>query len=269
MRFGVAAVVLVSLVFAKPVPAQWLEYPTRGVPRTDDGKLNPNAPSPRTADGKPDLSGIWDIEHNRGCPPATCPDLSVGQEFVNLGWSLKGGLPYQPWAAALAKQRTAANRIDDPYSFCLPVGIVRLHTTPLLRKIIQVPELVVILSERNTAYRQIFTDGRPLPSDPQPSWVGYSTGRWDGDTLVVETSGFLDGLWLDANGSPLTDAATIIERFRRLSYGHLEIEMTINDPKAYTSPFTVKLNHSIVVDTELLDYVCHENERSTQHFVGK
>jgi len=221
------------------------------------------------ADGKPDFSGIWDVEHNRPCPPEACNDLPVPQEFVNIGWSLKGGLPYQPWAAALAKQRTEDNRKNDPNSFCLPTGIVRMHTTPLLRKIVQVPGLMVILNERNASYRQIFTDGRALPIDPQPSWVGYSTGKWEGDTLVVQTSGFVDGLWLDANGSPLTPAGKITEKFRRINFGRLEIELTVDDPKAYTSTWTVKLNELLMPDTELLDAICLENEKDTRHLVGR
>jgi hypothetical protein len=251
------------------VGAQWLQYPTPGVPRTSAGTPNLDAPAPRTVDGKPDLSGVWDVEHNRPCPPGGCPDLYVGHEFVNIGWSLKGGLPYLPWAAAMAKKRTEDLRKEDPNSYCLPIGIVRMHTMPLLKKIVQVPGLVVILNEQYATYRQIFTDGRPLPVDPNPSWVGYSSGTWDGDTLVVQTAGFRDGLWLDANGSPLTDGARITERFRRVSYGKLEIDVTVNDLKAYSAPWTVRLNQLIALDTDLLDYICNENEQDAAHLVGK
>jgi hypothetical protein len=264
----VTALLLMTLVIAKPGSAQWLKYPAAGIPRTSDGKPNLNAPTPRTPDGKPDLSGIWDIEHNAGCPPETCFDLSVGREFSNLGFSIQG-LPYQPWAAELAKKRTAEFRKDDPWTLCTSLGIVRLQTAPLYRKIIQLPGLLVMLNERMATYRQIFTDGRPFPEDPQPSWIGYSVGRWDGDTLVVETTGFKDGIWLDARGSPMTDAAKIIERYRRTNFGKMEIELTVNDPKAYTAPFTVKLNHFLMADTELVDYICQDNEKSLQHFVTK
>jgi hypothetical protein len=147
--------------------------------------------------------------------------------------------------------------------------VVKLHTTPLLRKIIQVPGLVVSLNEMDATYRQIFTDGRPLPVDPQPSWKGYSSATWDGDTLVVKTNGFRDGIWLDRSGSPVTDAATITERYRRVTYGKLEIDIAVDDPKAYTAPWTVRLNHVIVVDTDLLDYVCLENEKDVKHLVGR
>ncbi len=213
------AVTAVVSARSSSLRAQWLNYPTAGLPRTPAGAPNLDAPAPRTADGKPDFSGIWDVEHNRRCPADGCPDMPVGQEFVNIGWSLKGGLPYLPWAAAITKKRTEELRKEDPTSFCLPIGIVRLHTMALLKKMVQVPGLLIILNEHNATYRQIFTDGRPLPVDPNPSWVGYSSGTWQGDTLVVETTGFRDGLWLDANGSPLTGEARITERFHRVTYG--------------------------------------------------
>lgn len=263
-----AAVTLVG-VAAIPLDAQWLKYPTAGVPRTADGRPNLSAPAPRAADGKPDLSGMWEPDHNRPCPADGCNDMQVPQEFINIGWSLKGGLPYQPWAADIARIRTAENRLHDPNSFCLPTGIVRMHTTPLFKKIVQTPGLLVILNEREAMYRQIFIDGRPLPVDPQPSWTGYSTGQWEGDSLVVRTNGFRDGMWLDANGSPLTEGATITERFRRTNFGTLTIDVTVDDPKAYTRPWTVTLTQRLVVDTELLDYMCSENEKDAHHLVGK
>jgi hypothetical protein len=259
---------MASLVCALAVPlgAQWLEYPTPGIPRTPDGKPNLSAPAPRTPDGKPDFSGLWGWELNRGgCPPEGCLDLNVGQEFSNIGWSLKDGLPYQPWAAAVVKATRAANRPNDPQTRCLPTGPIRLHTFAGYRKIIQVPGLLVILNEFNASYRQIFTDARPLPVDPNPSFNGYSTGKWAGDTLVVETNGLRDGLWLDTGGSPLTDAARITERFRRATFGKMEVEITVNDPKAYTRPWTIKLNQPLVPDTELLDYICIENEKDVPH----
>ena len=248
-----------------PLPAQWLNYPTPGVPRKAGGLPNLEAPAPRSADRKPDLSGLWDVEHNRACPPEGCDDLQTPQEFFNFGWGLKGGLPYQRWAAEVVKYRTATNRKDDPFTHCLPPGSLRLHTFALLRKIVQVPGLLVILSEVNASYRQIFTDGRPLLVDPQPSWNGYSTGKWVGDTLVVQTIGFRDGLWLDTSGSPLTDAARVTERFRRVNYGHLQIEVTVDDPKAYTKPWTITLHHVLAADTELMDYMCLENEKDVSH----
>jgi len=249
--------------------AQWINYPTAGVPRTADGKPNLAAPAPKTADGKPDLSGIWSWDHNRPCPPDGCPDQPVGQEFINIGWAIKGGLPYQPWASEFVKQNRATNSKDDPQSKCLPRGSVRTLTDGLLKKFVQVPGLLVILTERNASYRQIFTDGRPLPADPNPSWNGYSSGKWEGDTLVVQSNGFREGTWLDTGGSPLTESAKVTEKFRRPNFGTLEIEITVDDPKAYTKPWTITLKQPIVVDTELLDYICLENEKDTSHFVAK
>jgi hypothetical protein len=258
------------LVFALTCPmvsAQWLHYPSAGVPRTPGGKPNLSAPAPHAKDGHPDLSGVWDIEHNRACPPGGCNDMMVGQEFVDIGWSLrdKGGLPYQPWAAKLVKERMALNGEDDPGSHCIPTGPVKMHTTPLFRKIVQTPGLMLILSEVNASHRQIFTDGRPLPEDSQPTFDGYSTGKWEGDVLVVHTAGFADNMWLDRSGSPLTDAAKITERFHRVNYGHLEIDLTVDDPKAYTKPWTVKLNQFIAPDTDLMAYYCAENEKDALH----
>jgi hypothetical protein len=253
------------LAISTSASAQWLKYPTAGVPRTPDGKPDLRASAPRTPDGKPDLSGIWDIEHNRPCPPPGCFDMEVGQEFVDIGWSLKDGLPYRPWAAEAKKTRSKDNGKDDPVTRCLPGGVVKSHTSAFLRKIVQTPGLILILREAETSFRQIFTDGRPLPAVEQPTFDGYSVGRWDGDTLLVETVGVKDGTWLDRSGSPMTDAARITERFRRVSYGRLEIEISVDDPKAYSAPWTVKLNHTIVLDTELLPAVCLENEKSLAH----
>ncbi|MGA2882074.1 MAG: hypothetical protein ABSG13_24235 [Bryobacteraceae bacterium] len=259
------------LVCAIPALAfsQWLNYPTAGVPKTPSGSPNLRAPTPRTADGKPDFSGVWEIENTGGCPPYGCPDLPLSKEFLNIGARLRGGLPYQPWAAELVKKRMAENGKDDPASRCQPAGAVRLFTFPQYRKMVQAPGLLVMLSERDVTFRQIFTDGRPLPKDPQPSFAGYSSGHWDGDTLVVETSGFRNGMWLDRNGSPLTDAAKMTERFRRANYGNLEIEITMDDPKAYTAPWTVTLHQLIVLNADLLEYFCQENEKDQTHLVGK
>jgi len=233
--------VLAVLVFATSAPAQWLNYPTQRVPRTADGKPSLSAPTPRTPDGKPDLSGMWEAVRSGvfsdgfgGSGPRT-------EQFRDIGAGLAGGLPYQTWAANLAKARNAENSKDNPDPRCLPLGILQMHTHPFIRKIVQAPGLLIILHERNMEYRQIFTDGRPLPADPQPSWNGYSSGKWEGDTLVVTTTGFRDGLWADYNGSPMTDAAKMTERFRRPNYGHMEIEVTLDDPKAYTKPWNVKV----------------------------
>jgi hypothetical protein len=257
------------MVVALPgaVFAQWLDYPTPGVPRTPDGQPNLSAQAPRTADGKPDLSGMWGWETRANCG-AHCNDLQISREFINIAASLKGSLPYQPGVADLVKKRTAAQDLD-PNVHCMPRGAPRIWTDDYYKRVFQLPDRVIILTERNMQYRQIFTDGRPLPTDPNPTWNGYSTARWEGDTLVVQTTGFRDGLWLDANGSPMTEGARVTERFRRVTYGKLEIDVTVNDLKAYSAPWTVRLNQFIALDTELLDYICNENERDARHLVGK
>lgn len=249
--------------------AQWLEYPTQGVPRTPDGKPNLAAPAPRAADGKPDLSGMWGWETARPCPARGCGDAQIGREFLNIAASLKDGLPYQPWAADLVKKRRADLSKDDPNTFCMPLGALRIHTDDYYKRYIQIPDRLVIIAERNVTFRQIFTDGRPLPVDPNPTWNGYSSGKWDGDTLVVQTIGFRDDQWLDAAGDPLTSAAKVTEKFRRPNFGTLEIEITVDDPKAYTAPWTVKLRQPIQLDTELIDYYCLENEKDAAHMPKK
>jgi hypothetical protein len=249
------------------------------VPRTPDGTPNLLAPAPRAADGKPDLSGIWANPGWReigagtgvsgtGGAPGTPSVLPRGPGlFFNIASGVPGGLPLQPWAADVLEKRMADNSKDNPDAHCLPMGNMQLYTHPQPRKIIQTPALIVILYEGNAGIRQIFTDGRPLPSnDPQPWWFGYSTGRWMGDTLVVQTSGFRDGGWLDVNGSPLTDAATMTERFTRVNYGSLDIEVTVDDPKAYTKPWAVTIRNEVMLDTELIEFICLENEQSTKHF---
>ncbi len=264
-----AVVAAISMAASFSLSAQWLNYPTPGVPKKSDGTPNLAAPTPRTADGKPDLSGLWLLEKNLPCPPDGCPDMEVSREFINLGWNVPGGIPYQPWAAELRKARLAENGKSDPGANCHPTGIVKLTINPFFRKFIQLPGLLVILMERDTTYRQIFTDGRPMPADPLPTPNGYSVGKWDGDTLVVETSGFIDGEWLDRSGNPLTEAGKITERYHRVNYGLMELEITVDDPKAYTKPWTAKVKEFIQPNTELMDYFCLENEKSILHAVGK
>ena len=187
--------------------------------------------------------------------------------FFELGSMVPGGLPYQPWAKELKDKRTKDNAKDNPDAHCLPLGNMQLHLHPEPRKIIQGKNELVILYEGNGGVRQIFTDGRLLPpADPQPWWFGYSTGKWSGDTLVVQTTGFRDGGWLDVNGSPLTDAGKMTEKFRRINYGTLELELTVDDSKAYTKPFTVKFTQRLMPDDELIEFVCQENELSSAPF---
>jgi hypothetical protein len=266
---------LASAVLAGPVSAQWPPYPTPDVPRTADGEPDLEAAAPRTADGKPDLTGIWaavggrrgpvDGQLGRGPkvdPPPGSPPIA---HFFDIGAQTE--IPYTDWADEIVEQRIADDARGNPDAHCLPMGQMLYHMHPQPRKIIQTPDVIVILNEANSGVRQIFTDGRSLPdNDPIPWWFGYSVGRWEGDTLVVETIGFRDDVWIDYNGSPLTSSGKITERFRRVNFGTLEIDVTIEDPKAYTEPFTVRVNQRIMLDTNLIEFVCLENELSSQYF---
>jgi len=274
MTTGVKRRVLLLLVvvlcpLTAHVNGQWLTYPTAGVPRTKDGKPNLSASAPRTADGKPDLSGLWAMETKRAAN-ANFPGCdAVSDEFVNIGARLSGGLPYQSWARDLVKARQSEQRVNDPMSRCIPIGPIRLHTWNGPRKLVQTAGLLVVMNEPDNSFRQIFTDGRALPRDPNPSWNGYSSGQWDGDTLVVHTNGLRDRMWLDATGNPLTDAARITERFNRPDFGHLDVAITVDDPKAYTQPFTITLHQLIKLDTDLLDYICTDNEKDASRLSSK
>ncbi len=257
----------IAAVVPTVASAQWLGYPTTGVPRTADGKPDMSAPAPRAADGKPDFSGMWGWENRFNCR-SRGNHTEIGREFLNIAVNLKGDVPHPPGAGELVRTRTA-NQVDDPNVRCMPRGAPRIWTDDYYKRIFQVPDRLVILTERNMQYRQIFLDGRPLPQDRNPTWNGYSTARWEGDTLVVETIGYRDDLWLDANGNPLTSAGKTIERLRRPNFGTLQIEITIDDPRAYTAPWTVTLNQPLVLDSELLDYYCLENEKDFIHMQGK
>jgi hypothetical protein len=270
--YSIALGIVLANTLSWPATAfgQWVRYPTAGVPTTRDGKPNLAAPTPRAADGKPDFSGTW-LTGNPACPQGLDPvtlncgaELPIGLEGINLGVSLPGGLPYQPWLRDLVKKRTAENSKDDPHIRCLPDTFLRAYSLPHLLKFVQTPRLLVMLDEMNANYRQVFIDGRPLPADPTPSWQGYSTATWQGDTLVITSKGFRDDIWIDWNGSVITEAATVIERIRRPDYGHLEIGVTVDDPKAYTKPWTVTLRQQIALNTELVDEICLENEKFGQ-----
>jgi hypothetical protein len=261
-------VAVLALFVTLPASAQWVSYPTAGVPRTAAGDPDLAAPAPRSADGKPSLAGTWfSADLQPECSEQDCiPQMNLPLDQLNIGRTLEDGLPYQPWAAALVAERTASGAKDDPHASCLPPNFPRAFSLPQYIKIVSTPELIVILHEFNGSYRQIFLDGRPLPEVSLPAWSGYSTARWQGDTLVVESSGFRDDLWLDLSGSPLTSAAHVTERFRRPNFGRLEIEVTVDDPKAYTRPWTVTLKQNIVLDTDLIEETCLENEEDTRLF---
>jgi hypothetical protein len=259
---------LLAVAFTWTAFAQWPEFPGKNVP-LKDGKPDFAAPAPRTAWGTPDLSGVWlNPRGNRtGDPtPSVGPPVAT---FFNLGAGMKDGLPLQPLAAELLKARRASNSKDNPDARCLPMGMMQFHTHSQPRKMVQTPELLVIIYEANSGLRQIFMDGRPLPGpEVDPWWYGYSVGRWDGDTLVVETVKQRDMGWLDVWGSPITEGAKVTERFRRPSYGQLEIDVTIDDPKSYTAPFTVRVNQRIMPNEELIEFVCGENDKFTSYLRG-
>ena len=281
MRSVVGKIVLGILVavVTTTVSAQWPKYTTPDVPRLADGQPNLTAPAPRTADGKPDLSGIWEIVfggggRGRGAAPAPAPApppdpnaTPVSQFFEVAGRGYP--LPLQPWAAELKQKRMADNSKDNPDVWCLPIGLMQYHNHPQPRQIVQTKNLMLITYESNYGLRYIYTDGRPAPNnDPTPWWFGYSRGWWEGDTLVVETTNFRGDEragWLDVNGSPYTDALKMTERFRRPNLGTLEIDITIDDPKAYTKPFTVRVNQRLMVDSEMIEFICNENEKSSDH----
>jgi hypothetical protein len=258
----------VLVLAASVASAQWLNYPTAGIPRMRDGRPNLNAPAPKSRDRKPDLSGLWLPENdptNIGTNGELLPKL-----FIDVGRGLKPGeLSMQPWAQALMTERSSNFQADDPITACKPLGGPRLDYIPAPIKIVQNPGLIIMMHEQETTFRQIHTDGRKLPDDPQPSSLGYSTARWEGDTVIVDTIGFHDQGWLDAIGHPYSDALHVTERFHRRDFGHMELQITIDDSKAYKKPFTVTEGMVILPDTDLLEYHCSENERDVRHFVLK
>jgi len=271
-RGRIAVVMAITGWWAVAVSAQWPDVRTK-VPLSASGAPNLAAPAPKLADGKtPDLSGIWDADKfpcNEATAALGCIDAQQGIPFgaVNIAGA-NTELPMQPWAAELFTQRSDAAGKDDTIARCLPVSPARAWASFALQKIVQTPDTVVILDEYMIQFRQIFLDGRPLPRDPEPIFKGYSIGKWDGETLVVETIGLKDNAWLDLRGHPLTDQARITERIRRVDYGHLQVDITVNDPKAYTEAWTRTVKLSLTPNTELLEYICNENEKSTPHMVG-
>jgi hypothetical protein len=246
------------LAAASPADAQWPSFPWKNVPRTADGKIDMNAPPRRTADGKPDLSGFW-------------MPVGVVRHLLNLAADLKPGeVPLQPWAEALYKERIENNGKDHPGVRCWPSGIPEKNNIPDGLKVVHTPDLMLFLYESRTIYRQIFTDGRPLPPpDAQPTWQGYSIGHWEGDTFVVETTHQNGKTWLDMRGLPATDAIRVVERFTRPTMGRIDIDVLIDDPKAYTRPWNVKLAWALQPDTDLIESICEENNRDLPHMVGK
>ena len=288
MRRAIAGVAIIVTICSVSIAAQWPKHPAPGVPRDAEGRVRLDGPTPRTTDGKPDLSGNWirlrgegafaapelrGLTNQGGAPQTPAPPVDPNSPPIAAFWELAanvpGGLPLTPWAAELKKQRMASNDIDNPDANCMPMGLTQFHQHNQPRKIMQSSGLIAIMYEANYGLRYIYTDGRtlPAPGSVQPFWYGYSVGRWDGDTLVVETNNLRgaetspnDG-WLDVRGSPYTDQAKFIERIRRPTYGKLEIDVTLDDPKAYTRPFTVRVNQQISPDDEIIEFICNENQQ--------
>jgi len=300
-RLPTTLFVIALAAVAAPASAQWPSFPTPNVPRNADGTVNRTAPTPKTADGKPDLTGLWEIYLSSIAPPPPPGQASPSRSlqdgdggdqlgiaaggpppdpkappratFFDIGANIEGGAPYRDWARELRAQRMVDNQKDNPDAHCLPMGFMQLHGHSQPRKIVQTPGLIVIMYEGNQGLRQIFTDGRPLPvvdENLQPWWYGYSVGHWEGDTLVVETNnlrgaeeGPFDG-WLDVRGTPYSDQAKFTERFRRPMFGKLEIDVTLEDAKALVKPFTLRINQRLVVDEEPIEFVCNENQQFRQ-----
>jgi hypothetical protein len=306
---------LIALACSAVASAQWDPRPDPNVPRDAEGNVIMDAPTPRTADGKPDFSGLWmrtnctqpggrggrgrrgggdgaggDAGEGGGAggggpggfgrggvslepqqAPVPCePDGPPAAAFFEAGQGMEGGLPYTPWAKELRDARAASNARDNPDAQCMPMGFLQFHQQPQPRMVIQTEKMILIEYEANYGIRHIYLDGRELPpqGEPQPWWYGYSVGRWDGDDLIVETNNLrgadedspYDG-WLDVNGSPYSREAKITEVFRRPTFGHLQIDFTVDDPKAYTEPWTVRVDQRLLPDQELIEFVCNENQQ--------
>ena len=252
---------LLALAIVWVVPstalAQWDPFPNKNMPRTADGKVNMNAPPQRMADGKPDFRGFW------------MPNDNV-RHLLNLATDMKPeDVPLTAWGKSVYNERIETNGKDHPGVRCLPSGIPEKLNIPDGLKVVDTPDLLVFLYESRTIYRQVFKDGRPLPKDAQPTWMGYSVGHWEGDTLVVETIGQNGKTWLDMRGLPGTESLKVIERYTRPNIGRMDIDVTIEDPMAYTKPWSVKLQWKLIPDTDLIESICEENSKDVPHMVGK
>jgi hypothetical protein len=255
-RAQIGCALVMACACTLPLWAQWERHPTPNVPRTADGKIDLDAPPRRTAAGKVDLAGLWE--------PASVRYL------LNIASDLKPGeVPLQPWAATLLQERIASNGRDHPGARCLPSGIPEKLSVPDGVKIVQTPDVTIFMWDSRTIFRQVFTDGRSFPKDPQPAWMGYSIGRWEGDAFVVETIGQNGKTWLDMRGHPATEALRVTERYTRPSVGRMNIAVTIDDPKAYTRPWNVNLAWRLLPDVELIESICEENNRDPVHIFGK
>ncbi len=260
---------LLAALFAGLVPGQWLHVSTPGVPRSADGKPDLSAPTPKTASGHPDFSGMWIPRDQLGCNAqergVQCTELPLTPQIVNIALGVKGGLPYQPWAADLMKTRAKEAALEDPHTKCMPPNYPRAWAFPETQKIFETANQLVILHEWNASYRQIFFDGRKLPEDMVPTWNGYSVAHWEGDTLVVESAGYRDDSWLDTSGNFFSSEARVTERIRRPNFGALDVEITVNDSKVFTRPWSVTVHLKPLLDTEMIDFYCMDNNKDVAH----
>jgi hypothetical protein len=250
---SVSAIIGAVLLVSTPAPAQWLKFKTPGIPRTSDGSPNLTAPAPRTADGRPDLSGMWTVTPNF--------------YWLDVILDIKDEAAFTPKAQAIFRKRAAEHSMDGPLTRCLPFG-PGLMFVGGIHRLMQSATMIADLIEGGSGYRQIFMDGRELPKDPNPTWSGYSVGRWEGDTLVVETNGFNDRGWLDQTGHPRSEQLHVTERFRRIDFGHIQFQITFDDAEMLTRPLTIALGLTYAADTDMLEMVCNENERDTAHAVA-
>jgi hypothetical protein len=278
MRYRSVCILIALLAGPAFVGAQWLDHRTADIPRTPDGQPNLSAPAPRAVDGKPNLSGLWQTLSaptevlKRLIPDATngAGEEPLSQYFINIFFDFKPDqAPIRPAAAELFRQRAQTFMKESPISHCLPEGMPMVEMAPAPYKLVQMPGVTLMLYERDTTFRQVFTDGRKLPDDPQPSWLGYSVGKWDGDSLVVDSNGFNHRGWLDARGHAHSEDLHLTERFHRRNFGEMEVRLTIDDPKTYTRPFTITLQQRLLPDTDLLESFCAENEKDATHVDGK
>jgi hypothetical protein len=272
---------LLCALVSSGAQAQWLNYSTPGVPRTRDGKPNLTAPAPRTSDGKPDLSGVWHVHptslaemrrlYGENADGLNVPGMeldTISKYAINLLVDFKPEeSPMRPEAAEILRRRLPS---EFPDTNCLPAGIPTSSLVSEPVKMAQSPGLIVVLYESEDGHRLIYTDGRTLPKEiAQPAWLGYSAGKWEGDTLVVETAGFNDKSWLDVMGHPHSDALRIVERYHRRDFGHMDVEMTFDDPKMYTKPFTIKVTDDLLADSDIFESFCNENEKDRPHLGQK
>jgi hypothetical protein len=260
-RICLAAVAALGILAPAAMEAQWAAHLSNKAPLKPDGSVDLAAPAPRTAQGTPDLSGLWEQYAESDFP----------KYLINAASDMKPNeVPFTPWALSLYQQRQATNSVDHPGGRCLPSGIPEKDAVPAPFKIVQTDGLIVVLYESRTIFRQIFTDGRSLPSaDAEPTWQGYSVGRWEGNTLVVETRGFHENGWLDMAGHPASDQLHVTERFTRKNYGSMSIDITLEDPKAYTKPWSIHESAHLLPKDELMEHICEENNRDPVHMVGK